>query len=52
MTHQVVSFAKSGIRLLGVAWAVIFKDAVGGLIWLGVAELLGILEEIVDKRKE
>lgn len=51
MNHMNVSFAKSGIRI--VAGAALIA---GELWWAGalliIAEGLGILEEVVDKRKE
>lgn len=48
--HLTISLAKSGLRLLSI-----FLSAVSGRIWnlyIGffVAELLGILEELADKR--
>lgn len=46
-----VSFAKSGLRFIAGA-ALVY----GSLMWAGVflilAEVLGVVEEVVDKRKE
>jgi len=52
MTHQSVSYMKSGIRIGAVIIAVILQNWQLGFIMLAVAEFLGILEEVVDKRKE
>ena len=51
MNHMNVSFVKSGLRFID-GGALIF----GSLLWAGVfliaAEVLGVVEEIVDKRIE
>jgi hypothetical protein len=52
MTHQSVSYAKSGIRILGAILAVVMQSITVGFVLFGIAELLGVLEEVVDKRKE
>ena len=66
MNHMSVSIIKSAVRIvaglvlifteLGIANCYFFNHEVSGLFTFGVlftvAELLGVLEEIVDKRKE
>ncbi len=51
MNHMNVSFVKSALRF--VAGGALIS---GSLLWGGVfiilAEVLGVLEEVVDKRKE
>ena len=51
MNHMNVSFAKSGLRFIA-GTALVY----GSLMWAGVflilAEVLGVVEEVVDKRKE
>ena len=51
MNHMNVSFVKSGLRFVAGAGFIY-----GSLLWGGVfiilAEVLGVLEEVVDKRKE
>ena len=51
MNHMNVSFVKSGLRFIA-GGDLIF----GSLLWAGVfliaAEVLGVVEEIVDKRIE
>ena len=43
--HQMISFVKSGMRILGLGM-IIFNLIVGGLLVLIVAEIVGILEEL------
>lgn len=58
MSHYTLSMIKSALRIIGalVSYIVLFvnlKVSVGILaISFSVAEILGILEEIFDKRKE
>ena len=51
MNHRNVSFVKSGLRFVAGGALVM-----GSLFWAGVflilAEILGVVEEIVDKRLE
>lgn len=49
--HLVASVVKSAIRILACVWC-LFGGSVAALCaGLAVAELLGILEELVDDRK-
>ena len=43
--HQMISFVKSGMRILGLGM-IIFNLIIGGLLVLIVAEIVGILEEL------
>ena len=43
--HQIVSFIKSGIRLLG--YVLLPIEVVGATIILVISEVIGILEELV-----
>ena len=43
--HQIVSFIKSGIRI--VACVTFPFSIIGGAILLGLAEIIGIYEELV-----
>lgn len=51
MNHMNVSFVKSGLRFIAGGCLII-----GSLLWAGIflilAEVLGVVEEIVDKRIE
>lgn len=51
MNHMNVSFVKSGLRFVAGGALIM-----GSLFWAGIflilAEVLGVLEEIVDKRLE
>lgn len=51
MNHMNVSFIKSGLRFIAGGALIM-----GSLLWAGVfliaAEVLGVVEELVDKRKE
>tara|TARA_B100001109_G_C18646413_1_gene373000 strand:- start:338 stop:505 length:168 start_codon:yes stop_codon:yes gene_type:complete len=51
MNHRNVSFVKSGLRFIAGGALIM-----GSLLWAGVffilAEVLGVVEEIVDKRLE
>jgi len=51
MNHMNVSFVKSGLRFIAGGTLI-----AGSLLWAGIfliaAEVLGVVEEIVDKRKE
>jgi hypothetical protein len=42
--HQIVSFVKSGLRVLGLTM-IIFNLIIGGLLTLILAEAVGVLEE-------
>lgn len=48
--HLYISLLKSAIRLTGVVSALCFGSIVGFVILIGTAEVLGIVEELVDKR--
>lgn len=50
MTHFTISIIKSILRLVGVALA--FYNMYVFVGFIGGAEVLGILEEVFDKRKE
>ena len=46
MNHQIVSFIKSALRIVGCLMALFF--GVGWLIWLFlIAEIFGVIEELV-----
>lgn len=44
--HKVISFAKSGLRILAGTALIFFWMPIAGILFI-VAELLGILEEMV-----
>lgn len=48
--HLYLSFFKSGIRIVGCIFSIVFNQWILLAIGLGVAEILGILEEIKDER--
>lgn len=48
--HMYVSFVKSIIRIAGCVFSLIFNNWLVLAIGLGVAEVLGVLEEVGDKR--
>lgn len=48
--HFIISLIKSILRIIGCILAVIYSIKLGFLLF-GIAEILGIAEEIVDKRK-
>lgn len=48
--HFLVSLGKSILRIGACVWAAVSKDVVVLAVGFGIAELLGILEEVVDKR--
>ena len=48
--HFLVSLGKSILRIGACIWAAVSKDIAVLAIGFLIAELLGILEEIVDKR--
>lgn len=48
--HLYISLLKSGIRLLGVGCFLGLGSITAFVILIGVAELLGVVEELVDKR--
>jgi hypothetical protein len=48
--HLFISFIKSLIRIVGIGVSLIYSQWSFLAIGLGVAEVLGILEEIGDKR--
>ena len=54
LNHMNVSFVKSGVRIGAGALLMITGDTIITAAGLALifAELLGILEEIVDKRRE
>jgi hypothetical protein len=52
LTHKNVSFAKSDIRIEASILTVRFNSLGILAIGYGVAELLGIAEEVYDKREE
>ena len=51
MNHMNVSFAKSAVRILAGVLLIYGNFVLAGLFLIG-AEGLGIVEELVDKRKE
>lgn len=55
MNHFKISLIKSLIRIFGSILGVIFISSFGTILFMisfGLAEVLGIFEEIFDKRKE
>jgi hypothetical protein len=48
--HLYVSLAKSLLRIAGVIICLITKQVIGLAVMLGLAEVLGIVEELVDGR--
>lgn len=48
--HLIISLAKSGIRLISGIISIISLSVLPLAIGIAVAELLGIAEELVDKR--
>lgn len=48
--HLACSIGKSVIRICGATYAVLKSDWKFGLSAFGVAEVLGIFEELLDKR--
>lgn len=48
--HFLISLVKSILRIGACVWTVVSKDVAVLAIGFGIAELLGILEEVVDKR--
>lgn len=48
--HMYVSFVKSIIRIAGCVFSLIFNNWLILAIGLGIAEILGVLEEVGDKR--
>jgi hypothetical protein len=48
--HMYISFIKSFVRIAGCGLSIIFSNWLILAIGLGLAELLGVLEEIGDKR--
>ena len=52
MNHMNVSFFKSAIRLAGCLATALTHSAVVLALFFAAAEFVGILEELVDKRKE
>lgn len=47
MTHQQISFLKSGLRILG--YGLLLYSLVWAVVVLVVSELLGILEEVGEE---
>ena len=58
MNHKLISFIKSGIRIfcLLLGFILLFVNLIAGFsvsfFGLIIAEVLGVVEELVDKRKE
>lgn len=48
--HLVISIAKSALRLGACVWCICSRSVVCLALGFLVAEILGILEELVDKR--
>lgn len=48
--HLIISLAKSGVRVVGGIAALVKKSVVPLAIGVIVAEIGGVLEELVDKR--
>lgn len=48
--HLACSIGKSVIRIGGAAYAVLKNDWKFGFFAFGVAEVLGVFEELLDKR--
>lgn len=48
--HFLVSLSKSILRIGACIWTVVSGNVVVLATGFGIAELLGILEEVVDKR--
>lgn len=48
--HFYTSLAKSAIRIIGCFWGIISQRFESVLVMLILAELLGIFEEVFDKR--
>jgi len=48
--HLYISLVKSTIRVWGCVWGIIANSLEIALYGLALAELLGVLEELVDKR--
>lgn len=48
--HFLISIAKSALRILGCILAFKQNSVEQLAIWFGLAEVLGILEEVADKR--
>lgn len=48
--HLFISLAKSSIRIIGCTIAIVMSSIPILAISLGIAEILGITEELVDKR--
>jgi hypothetical protein len=48
--HLLASFLKSALRIAGCITSLCFRSFVYIAVFFTVAELLGIVEEIVDKR--
>jgi len=49
--HLLISILKSAIRIGACIWCIAAKDIMPMAIGFLAAELLGIMEELVDKRK-
>jgi len=52
LKHYNVSMAKSVIRIISCILAAYTMNVVVLAVGMGIAELLGVLEEVVDRRKE
>lgn len=47
--HKRISFIKSGARIVGCFLALVFHDYGIGFLLIGLAEILGIMEEVDEK---
>lgn len=50
MGHFMISIGKSAIRIGACVITIAFGDIKATMAWFLIAELLGIAEELVDKR--
>lgn len=48
--HLFISITKLGLRIVSCILAIILKSFAPLAIGFGIAEILGVLEELVDKR--
>lgn len=48
--HLLISIAKSSLRILSCVLSIALKSFTPLTFGFGVAEILGVLEELVDKR--
>ena len=52
MNHMNVSFVKSGVRIGACILGILLQSITALCFFLLFAEILGIIEEVVDKREE